>query len=407
LKKHLLSLAFTAAASAASVLGGGGCGHRETPPSSTGEITTLPVQSFRRDWSADLLLKDDAVEHVYLREDMVVAYSKKHTAYVMNKAGGAIRFTAELGQSVVPVHEPLVLKDRIVFPTEATLELYRRDGRFERSYKTSSTIRTNAAAAPTGNKLYFGVDARNSGRLVAVDTVPSQYRPVNETWELMSDRAAPIFAAPAVAAGVVYAAFGDGEVYAVNADSRAAIWATSTGQTFQTYGPVKGDLRVDDFGLYVASADTKFYCLDKTQGRKKWEFYAGGILKDTPEVTSTMVYLPVQGRGVVAIDKTNGPTVREAKWTIKDAVKLLAEDERYAYLQRSDNVVLAIEKATGEQRFTSRRTDFVAFATNTKDSTIYAATKTGQVVAITPVLKPGNVGELALEVRGVEAVAMR
>jgi hypothetical protein len=71
-------------------------------------------------------------------------------------------------------------------------------------------------------------------------------------------------------------------------------------------------------------------------------------------------------------------------------------------------VVVAVDKATGEQKFTSRRTDFVAFATNTKDSTIYAATKDGQVLAIVPVLKAGNVGELALDnARPVEAVALR
>ena len=51
----------------------------------------------------------------------------------------------------------------------------------------------------------------------------------------------------------------------------------------------------------------------------------------------------------------------------------------------------------------------MAFATNTKDSTIYAATKGGQVMAIVPVLKPGNMGEMALELQAtpVDLVAMR
>jgi len=70
--------------------------------------------------------------------------------------------------------------------------------------------------------------------------------------------------------------------------------------------------------------------------------------------------------------------------------------------------VIAIDKQTGEQRFTSKRNDLVAFATNTKDGTIYAATASGQVIAITPVLKPGNVGEIAMDdARVVDVVAMR
>jgi hypothetical protein len=140
----------------------------------------------------------------------------------------------------------------------------------------------------------------------------------------------------------------------------------------------------------------------------KWQYYAGSSLRATPEITATMVYLPVTGRGVVAIDKINGPAVREPKWVVKDAVKLVAEDEKYAYFNRADQIVIAIEKATGEQKFTSKRTDLVAFATNTKDSTIYAASKEGQVLAIVPVLKPGNMGELALDgATRVDVMAMR
>jgi outer membrane protein assembly factor BamB len=405
LKKHLLTLAL-----AASVIGG--CRQQEAPPSDTGKIQTLPAQSFKRDWGADLELKNDSVSRVFVREDLVIAYTKKNMAYVLNRGSGVVRFTAQVNDSPIPALEPVVLKERIVFPTNSTLEIYKRDGRFERSYTTSSSLRTNAVGVPGGSMVFFGVDARSTGRLVAVDTLPGQYKPVNERWELMDDHGAPISSAPAVTGGIVYVAFDDGEVYAVNQDNRQAIWSTSTGQTFKTYGAVKADLRADESGVYVPSTDFKLYCLDKTQGWIKWSYYAGAPLRDSPEVTATTLYVPVPGRGIVALDKTAPGTGRrddrKPRWAVKDAVKFLAEDEKYAYLSRADHVVVAVDKATGEQKFTSRRTDFVAFATNTKDSTIYAATKDGQVLAIVPVLKAGNVGELALDNgRPVEAVALR
>jgi outer membrane protein assembly factor BamB len=329
---------------------------------------------------------------------------------VLSKAGGAIRFSTKITDTRLPAHEPVVLKERIVFPTDATLELYRRDGRFERSYKTTSSLRTNAVGAVNGSRVFFGVDSPLAGRIVCVETNPGQYKPVDQKWELMSNRAAQIDSAPATLTGVVYVAFADGAVYAVNQDTRASIWETSFGPTFQTYGPVQADLRVDDFGLYVPSTDTKFYCLDKTQGKQKWVYFAGSPLRETPQITATMCYLPVGGRGIVAIDKLNGGQERQAKWVVKDAIKLVAEDEKYAYLQRSDNLITAVDKQTGEQRFTSRRNDLVAFATNTKDSTIYAASKDGTVMAIVPVLKPGDVGEVAWldlgEGTAVAAVAM-
>jgi outer membrane protein assembly factor BamB len=390
---------------AASVMGG--CQHREAVPAAS-SVEPLPMQSFKRDWAADLELKDDSITRVFLREDVVVAYTKNNMAYVLNRAGGVVRFAAKMTDSSIPPLEPVILKERVIFPTDATLEIYRRDGRFERSYKTLSSPRTNVVGQRDGSRVFFGADARNSGRVVAVETLPGDYKPVNQKWELMADHAAPIYSAPAVNAGIVYAAFGDGDVYAVNQDNRQPIWSTSTGQTFKTYGPVQADLKADDFGVYVPSTDSKFYCLDKTQGKAKWEYFAGSSLRSTPAISATMVYLPVTDRGVVAIDKINGPSVREPKWIVRDAVKLVAEDEKYAYFHRADNVVIAIEKASGEQKFTSKRTDLVAFATNTKDSTIYAATKSGQVMAIVPVLKPGNMGELALDqATPVDVMAMR
>lgn len=385
--KHLLTLL----AAASLMLG---CAHEEPAPD---PIAPLPAQSFKRDWAANLRLDNDSITRVFVKEDVVIAYTKKHTAFVINKSSGYIRFIAEITDSPIPPRDPVVLKDRIIFPTNSTLEIYRRDGRFERSYTTQSSLRTNAVGSPTGSRVFFGVDTPGAGRMVAVETLPGDYKPVNQKWELMSDKGAPINGAPAVNAGVVYVAFEDGNVYAVNADNRAPIWATSTGLTFKTYGPVQADVRADDYGVYVPSTDTKFYCLDKTQGKIKWSYFAGSSLRETPWVTSTMVYLPVRDRGIVAIDKINGPSVREPKWTVKDMVKLVSEDEKYAYFQRADNIVVAIDKATGEQKFTSKRTDLTTFATNTKDGIIYAATREGAVLAITPVLKPGFTGEIALD----------
>jgi outer membrane protein assembly factor BamB len=400
-RKHLL-LSVTLASSLLA-----GCQQTKAPVVELPEA--IPAQSFRRDWAANLQLdKGDAIDRLFVREDIVFVYTQKNMAFALNKAGGVIRFSAMISDSIVKPHPPIVLKERIVFPTDSTLEIYRRDGLFERSFRLSSSVRTDAVGWTGGSRVFFGVDSPGSGRLISVETSPGQYKPVSEKWALMSSRGEAINSAPAFYTGVVYASFDDGEVYAVNADNRQPIWSTSTGQTFKTYGPVNAALRVDDFGLYVPSTDSKLYCLDKTQGKKKWEYYAGTSLRSDPEVTATMVYLPVTGRGIVAIDKLNGPAIREPRWICKDAVKLVSEDEKYAYFSRADNIIIAIDKLTGEQRFTSKRTDLVAFATNTKDAIIYAGTKDGQVIAITPVLKPGNVGEIAMDnARPMNVLAMR
>jgi hypothetical protein len=372
-----------------------GCNQEQKQPQA-GPVEALPPQSFRRDWAASLNLKNDHIERVFAREDMVIAYTKNQMAFVINRGSGLIRFIAKMTDSPVRPHAPVVLKERIVFPTSSTLELYRRDGRFERSFTMENSIRTHASGEPNGSRLFVGVDHPGSGRLVCIETAPSAYHPVRQVWDLMADRGSPISAGPAVVQGICYAAFEDGKVYAVNAESRSSIWATSTGPQYRTFGPIEADLRADDFGVYVASTDTKLYCLNRNDGKEKWIYHARATLRQPPDVTASTVYLPVTGQGVVAIDKQTGPKNGQPRWTYNDAVKMLAEDEKFTYLQRKDNTIAAVDKNTGQPAFQNQRKDLVAFATNTKgDGLIYAATKDGQVLAIAPVLKPGFMGELA------------
>ena len=98
----------------------------------------------------------------------------------------------------------------------------------------------------------------------------------------------------------------------------------------------------------------------------------------------------------------------------EDVKEVVAQDDKYAYARSSDNHLLAIDKATGETKFQSQRTDFARFGVNTKDDgVIFAVTKSGTVLAIKGIFKPGVVGE---QVRNdatdaqwapVSAVAMR
>jgi hypothetical protein len=391
--KRLAALFFAAALLPA-------CTQPEAKPA-PGPVEALPAQSFRRDWVADLNLKGDTIERVFAREDMVFAYTKKQQAYVINRGSGLIRFIVHMTDSPVRPHAPVVLKERIVFPTASSLEIYKRDGRFELSFKTQNSIRTNAAGEPSGTRVFVGVDHPGSGRLLCVETTPSAYHPVHQIWDLMADRGDPISAGPAVYQGICYAAFEDGKVYAVNSDNRGGIWATSVGPQYRTFGPVESDVKVDEFGVYVASTDTKLYCLNRNDGREKWIYYARHPLRETPEITATTVYLPVSGQGVVAIDKQTGPKNGQPRWSYPDAVKMVAEDERFSYLQRKDNTIAAVDRNTGQPAFQNQRKDLVAFASNPKgDGLIYAATKEGQVLAIAPVLKPGFMGELAANPNG-------
>jgi len=97
----------------------GGCQHKEAVPAAS-SVEPLPMQSFRRDWSADLELKGDPITRVFLREDVVVAYTKGNMAYVLNRVGGVVRFAAKVTDSSIQPLEPVILKERVIFPTDSS-----------------------------------------------------------------------------------------------------------------------------------------------------------------------------------------------------------------------------------------------------------------------------------------------
>ena len=214
---------------------------------------------------------------------------------------------------------------------------------------------------------------------------------------------ASVSAGPAIFNDSVFAASEDGSVTAVASDNREPLWPLADG-VFKTGGAIYGDLAADESGVFVASSDSKLYCLNRANGKIRWQYFAGTALSSGPVITKDLVFQMVPGKGLVAIDKVEGSNKakapaynRQPRWVIGNATQFLAEDEKFVFVRRSDNTILAVDKVDGHLVFTSKRKEFRAFGVNTKDSTIYAATKDGQLIAIQAVTKPGMVGQVVLD----------
>src|SRR5262249_669712 len=152
----------------------------------------------------------------------------------------------------------------------------------------------------------------------------------------------------------------DGKVRAANLNGSAA-WPLE-GSLFQAGGAIVADLKIDDLALYVASMDSKLYALDRSSPKIRWQYFAGAPLRESPVGTANSVYHVVPNVGVVALDKTEGKYNREPKWIARGAKRFVSESDKYAFVVSGDNHLVAYEKATGEPKFKSKRTDLVAFA---------------------------------------------
>jgi glucose dehydrogenase len=377
-----------------------GCAPKGPADEGVGNPRPLPANSFEIHWAEQLETAHGPITRLFARDAVIIGYTDDGTSYVLDRATGHILFnptTIHNGEQML--HPPVVLKDFIVYPTNTTLEVYDRAGALVRSKPLRYSIRSSAV----GNKtfVYFGADIEGGGRVVAVD-VTSEY--LDHRWELMFPHSA-ISASPAVWGDIVYAAAENGDVAAVDYESREPLWPTPMG-VFHTFDPIVADLAIDESGVYVASTDTKLCALNRNNGKVKWQYMATHGLFDGPVVTKELVLQNVPEVGYVAIDKIKGDYNRSPRWTAPDITQILSADEKNVYALRKDKKIVALDKMDGHVVFTSNRKDLTVYTTNTKDAAIFVVTTGNRVMAITPVLKPGVVGELAAADGGKQLVAV-
>lgn len=348
-------------------------------------IGAIPPNSFVQQWKAPLNLENDALSELHLREDNVYAYTRNDVAYSLARGGGDLRYAAPIRASGGVLRPPVEIKDRIVFPTATTMEVYKANGRFERRFPLDFS--TRGPAAGLDNMVFVGLDYPRGGRLAAID-VDRPY--ANIRWELLTRGG--VSSQPAIYENIVYIGGEDGRVYAVTPDRRP-VWPLEGG-VFVTSGRIVGDVKVDETGVYVASTDSKLYALDRHTGKVMWQYFGGKPITSDPHVTASTVYINVPGRGLVALDKGQGAFNRKPRWVSKDARMFLSEDKKHTYLATRDGRIQAVDRATGKILFQSQGPGFDMFVSNPNDDTIYAARKDGSVYAIKPVLGPGVVGEI-------------
>lgn len=360
------------------------------PESAGNQFIELPVGSFAEAWKAELGI-DGVVNGVYLLRDRLYVTSTSNQMYALTANGGTVLSVVRTASPAETPRPPVALRDRVVVAHADVLSFYDLNGNPIRDIRLGTPIRSNLAAFR--DYLVFGVSGAGGGRLTLVD--PSKrYVPV--IWEVTTGL---ITGAPATFGDLCFAGSELGRVYACDVRKTRA-WNLEGGY-FVTDRGIKADLVADDYGVYVASLDTKLYCLDRLTGKIRWIYHAGAPLEQAPVVTADAVYVIHPDRGLVALQKSGPKRFREAMWEVSGIRQVVSTDEQHVYVVRSDNTLLALDKQTGKMRFSSVRTDLTHFATNLQSATIYAATSSGETLAIRPVLRSGTVGtQVALPVDG-------
>lgn len=361
-----------------------------------GPIALLEAPAFTRQWATNLkLASGDSVATVYARDEWIFAYTKKGWVYAIRRATGEQIFALQVPGGDYQLHPPILLKEHIVFPTLNTLEVYSLIGSPERTIQVGAAIRADCVGERTN--IFVPVDSpEGGGRIKRIDLlIPSG----GLAWELQAQKGG-IVSAPALQGDAVYMASEVGTVYAVNT-KREPIWQLE-GYTFDARSPIYAPLKADEAGVYIGTASGKFYCVNRTSGVVKWQYFASAPIEVAPVLTTDTIYIYDANRGWAAVDKVDSADIkgpqynRKDRWVRKDIKQVVSQDEKFTYVMDKSSALLALDKKTGETRFKSKRSDFHTFATNSKDGVAYAASAGGRIAAIKAVLTPGTTGEVVL-----------
>ncbi len=416
----------TAALALAAALAAGpsGCG---TEPVAFHEnpVGVLPQDSLSRDWLVDLNRTGAGRQVVTLdcRSKLLYAYTADKHVTAIDRRTGVVQYSMAVNSPESRLQPLVELEGFVVFPNATNLQVFDDKGQFIKTVVVPTPIRSTASAESSevagtnhGTTVYFGASGIRQGGLVEAYDIGRAA--AFEKWEFITHDQGAIVAAPAVLGGIIYTGDDQGEVDAVSL-ARLPVWETEGG-TFTTGGAIVADLRADESGLYVASSDSKLYCINRATGKLLWQYFAAAPLVAAPILTPDTVYQITPNRGLVALDKTAAAVApahdaplsksydRRPRWTYPMAEQFLAQDAKYTYVAEARpnpadakaplHVIVALDKQTGRKAFESARQDFTCFGINPRDGLIYVAFAGGKLMAVQPVLRPGQIGELVLAV---------
>ncbi len=153
---------------------------------------------------------------------------------------------------------------------------------------------------------------------------------------------------------------------------------------FDASGAIVGSIIRDGMSLYFADADMNVYRLDVvgTPERRRliWKYQADGILNTSPCVTKKIVYQVIHGKGLEALNKVDGTLL----WSVPSGTGFLAEAKGKAYVITKDGTLVVMDNNTNKRLHSVNFAGVSIHASNTVDSKIYIADKSGRIACLQP-----------------------
>ena len=243
------------------------------------------------------------------------------------------------------------------------------DGSEQWSFTAGDAVKSTPTVAD-GN-VYVG---SNDNHIYALDAKTG-----TELWS--HDTGAPVERSPAVADGLVYVGTrsdGEMQLYALDATSGTTVWVAEVpthpfGET--VISVIRGQVYVPAKGL------SGYQTLDARTGQPVWTTNFSGHVEAAPTVLDGVVYAPAVNQAY-ALAESTGDVIWShdtERFPARDFPALVVEG---IYYHSPDEETHALDAQTGETIWTYRRPSFLSAAPVVSDSTFFAATEAGDIIAL-------------------------
>jgi outer membrane protein assembly factor BamB len=320
------------------------------------------------DWQINLpLQKDENLGALYIDGDYLYAFTDKNFLFCINRKKGTQRFGIRITNPNLPVHKPFFYDGTVILTVGTkVLQLDPYVGKVIYSKDMGLVGRSTACSAVRNSENFY--IAGSNKCLHAIDAAEYFLR-----FKVSADNDSLINSILVNDEDVVFASK-SGNVTSVSANNRKSNWQTdiATG--------IAAGLATQGEEVYVSSLDTKLYCLDKRDGKERWDtpFQAGGGLTTSVRIGKDVVYQYAEDEGLYAVSRKTGKQV----WNLKKGFDLLTELNNRAYVIGKPSVLYVMDNKKAKELYSVNIAGVASYAVNTTDSKIYMAGKKGRVMSV-------------------------
>ena len=200
----------------------------------------------------------------------------------------------------------------------------------------------NAAVSPPAagkNMVFFGTSA---GRLLAYDPMLREQK-----WTFVDRSNSFAWYPPMVDGELLYASDVGKGMYAFVAETGAVKWLFKSSQLTLIHMPAVAGGKVF---MTIGSDVDRLVAVDRETGVMKWAVDVG-VEASAPAIMDDRIFLLFRNGGIRSYSTTDGELLWKLKDTLRSARAPLALYKGMVYFAGRDNGVIALDAATGEERF--------------------------------------------------------